>query len=579
MSWKEADVAAREIAGGLLSLGVGHGDAIACVAQTRIEWTLCDIGVLHSAALMVPIYASSSPAQCAFIVKDAEARVAVVENAAQLEKLVPLGSAVPGLRLIYIDGDARFDKPDGQGRTEVKLAEVLAAARDLQHAPLSLEALREAGRDWLAKNPDAIAERSATLGPDDIFTNIYTSGTTGNPKGVILSHGNMVAAITSATRALALYESDEQLLFLPLAHVLGRELQWATVYAGSCTAFCEGMTKIKDNLVTIRPTFMAGVPRVFEKFFSAVQAGSKQGSPIKKALVAWAFGVGQQVAAAQRRNPAVAYGGGVKYALANKLVLSKLRAKLGLDRCRFLISGGAPLAAEIAEFFHGVGLLVLEGYGLTETLGAAFLNRIEKYRFGTVGPALDVVKAEIAPDGEILIGGPSVFKRYHNRPEATAEAIDAAGWFHSGDIGVIEDGFLRITDRKKDLIVTSAGKNIAPQILENALKMRCPLLSQVMVYGDKRPYCVAVVTLSEEANKRFGAGDPAKAASAPEAKAAVQKDVDALNATLANFETIKTIAILPSDFSEETGELTPSLKIKRKVVVDRYRPVIDQLYA
>jgi long-chain acyl-CoA synthetase len=249
-----------------------------------------------------------------------------------------------------------------------------------------------------------------------------------------------------------------------------------------------------------------------------------------------------------------------------------LRAKLGLDRCRFLISGGAPLSAEIAEFFHGVGLLVLEGYGLTETMAAAFVNTVDKYRFGTVGPAIDVVECKIAADGEILLRGPSVFRRYRGNPAATAEAVDGEGWFHSGDIGVLEDGFLRITDRKKDLIVTAGGKKIAPQMLENALKVRSPHISQVMVYGDKRPYLVALVTLTEEAAKRFGGAD------SPEARATLQKDFDAVNAKLASYESIKSFTILPTDFTEAGGELTPSMKIKRKVIVDRFRSQIDQLY-
>jgi long-chain acyl-CoA synthetase len=269
-----------------------------------------------------------------------------------------------------------------------------------------------------------------------------------------------------------------------------------------------------------------------------------------------------------------------RHRLADKLVFSKLRAKLGLDRCRFLVSGGAPLAAEIAEFFHSVGLLVCEGYGLTETMAAAYLNTLTRYRFGTVGPALDVVETQIAPDGEILMRGPSVFRQYYNNAAATAEAVQPDGWFHSGDIGHLEDGFLRITDRKKDLIVTANGKKVAPQPLENALKARSPLVSQVVVYGDKRSYCVALVTLSEEAQKKYGNGSAAGKVviNSPELEAALRKDVDALNATVAPHESIKKFAVLASDFTEAAGEMTPSLKIKRKVVVDKYRSVIDSLY-
>jgi long-chain acyl-CoA synthetase len=259
-------------------------------------------------------------------------------------------------------------------------------------------------------------------------------------------------------------------------------------------------------------------------------------------------------------------------------VLGKLRRRLGLDRCRFMFSGGAPLSADIAEFFQGVGLMVLEGYGLTETMAAAFVNRPGRVRIGTVGTALDVVEVKIADDGEILLRGPSVFKRYHANPAATAEAIDPHGWFHTGDIGELDDGSLRITDRKKDLIITAGGKKVAPQVLENSLKTRSSLVSQVMVYGDRRPYCVALVTLNEEAIKRFGAGDAARAAASSETRAAIQRDIDAVNSTLASFESIKSFAIVPQDFTEASGELTPSMKIKRKVIIERHRGAIDGLY-
>jgi long-chain acyl-CoA synthetase len=374
---------------------------------------------------------------------------------------------------------------------------------------------------------------------------------------------------------MGVFSSDEQYLFLPLAHVLGRELEWAGIEAGFPTAFSRGTSSIKEDLTAIRPTFMAGVPRIFEKFHLGVSTALQQGSGLKRKLAAWALAAGGARAAAQRRGepPPGAW-------LADKLVLSKLRARLGLDRCRFLISGGAPLSADIAEFFHATGLLILEGYGLTETMAAAHLNVTDKFRFGTVGPALDVVETKIADDGEILMRGPSVFRQYYNNAAATAESVEPDGWFHSGDIGVIEDGFLRITDRKKDLIVTAVGKKSAPQPIENAIKAASPLISQALVYGDKRPYCVALVTLSEEAQKRFGGSgaDGAALAAAPEVKAAVQHAIDQVNAKLASFEAIKRFAILPQDLTEAAGDLTPKLSVKRKVVTEKYMSVIETLY-
>jgi long-chain acyl-CoA synthetase len=360
--------------------------------------------------------------------------------------------------------------------------------------------------------------------------------------------------------------------------VLGREIEWAPIARGCTTYFSEGLTKIKDNLLEVRPTFMVSVPRIYEKLYSAVQAGLKQGSPGKLKLIAWALDVGRQASVRKSAGRSLGPWLGMKHAIADKLVFSKLRAKLGLDRCRFLISGGAPLAADIASFFHSVGLLILEGYGLTETMAAAFLNRIDRYRFGTVGPILDIVDVAFADDGEILMRGPSVFRQYYNNPAATAEAVQADGWFHSGDIGVLEDGFLRITDRKKDLIVTAGGKKVAPQPLENSIKTQTPLVSQALVYGDRRPFCVALLTLSEEALKRYGANGAAPAESA-EVREALQKALDALNSKLASYESIKRFAVLPNDFTEASGELTPSLKVKRKVVIDRYQSIIDGLYA
>lgn len=576
VSWRQADAEVREVASGLISLGIAPGDRVCVLSQTRYEWMLADVGGLLAGAAVVPIYPSSTPEQCAYIIADCGARLVIAEDAAQLEKLVPLLAARTDLQLVHVDGDAKLDKPDSKGRTEVRLAEVLGAAPAGRIS--SFGALRAAGKAWLGApgNAAELERRVKAPGPQDLFTIIYTSGTTGNPKGVVLTHENLASALGSACRALTLREDDLQYLWLTLSHVLGREMLWAPIHAGCPTAFTEGLLKIKDNLVEIRPTLMAGVPRVYEKFYNGVQNGMRQGSFIKKALVRWAVGVGQRHSKEIREGRP---GLGWQQGLADKLVFSKLRAKLGLDRCRFLISGGAPLAAEIAEFFHAVGLLVLEGYGLTETMAAVFVNQIERFRFGTVGPAIDVVEARIAEDGEILLRGPSIFKQYFNNPAATTEAIDAEGWFHSGDIGHLEDGFLRITDRKKDLIVLGVGKKVPPQVIENAVKARSSLVGQVMVYGDKKPYCVALITASEDAVKTYGGGDAAKAAANPELVAALKQDIDRVNETLAPFEQIKRFAVMPEDFTEQNGQLTPSLKVKRKVVIERHGARIEALYA
>jgi len=576
LSYAEAHTAARELAAGLLAMGVAPGDRVCIASSTRLEWMLSDIAIALAGAAAVPIYASLLPDVCQFIVKDSGARVAIVEDAGQLEKLLPLCADNHPLQLIHIEGDAALEKPDAAGRKAIKLADVVAQAPVAEQRIRTFSALRAAGKTWLADeaNSRQLDERGNTVTGDSTFTIIYTSGTTGMPKGVVLSHGCFAAGVSSGLRALALETDDHQYLFLPLAHVLAREVAWATIPVGAATSFSQGLTRIKENLVELRPTFMAGVPRIFEKFYAGVTGAMKQGSFIKKKLVGWAMSVGTEHSRALREGKP---SGGWQVSLADKLVFSKLRAKLGLDRCRFMISGGAPLAAEIASFFHATGLLILEGYGLTETVAAAFVNQLQRYRFGTVGPAIDIITVKIADDGEILVRGPSVFKSYHNNPEATAEAIDAEGWFHTGDIGELEDGFLRITDRKKDLIVTAGGKKIAPQPIENNLKIACPTVGQVMVFGDKRAYCVALVTIAETVVAKYE-GDYARAAAAPEVRAAIEAGIATVNESLASFEKLKTFAISPSDFSEQTGELTPSLKIKRKVVIARHQALLDSMY-
>ena len=557
VTFAQADTAAREIAAGFIAMGLRPGDRVCLLSQTRLEWVLCDVGILLAGGVTVPIYASNTAEQCEFIIRDAGAKILLIEDDGQRDKLLPLRD-----RLFTVTGTVQLA---GAG-----------ASTNLGDFVRPLAALRASGRDWLGAPGNDLDAQAETLGPESMFTIVYTSGTTGVPKGVVLTHENLTSAICSAIRAMHVDDGDEQYLFLPLAHILGRELEWAGIEAGFVTTFSRGTASIKDDLIATHPTFMAGVPRIFEKFYAGVQGALGQGSAIKRRLAAWAIGVGRARAAAARAGRAGA--GGPAHWLADKLVLSKLRARLGLDRCRFLISGGAPLAAEIAEFFQAAGLLVLEGYGLTETTSAAYLNRLERFRFGTVGPALDVVETKIAEDGEILMRGPSVFRQYYNNPTATAETVEPDGWFHSGDIGVVEDGFLRITDRKKDLIVTAGGKKVAPQPIENALKAASPLVSQVLFYGDKRPYCVALVTLSEEAAKRFGGKSGPELAESADLKAALQKDIDTVNAKLASFESIKRFAILPQDLTEASGDLTPKLSVKRKVVIDKYRAVLEELY-
>jgi long-chain acyl-CoA synthetase len=414
-----------------------------------------------------------------------------------------------------------------------------------------------------------VDERIAAVRADDLATIVYTSGTTGPPKGVMLTHANVSFETRALDGLLPLTVDDEQLLFLPLAHIFGRVLVAMQLRVGYTTSIAESLLKALDNAVEVNPTFMGCVPRLYEKVYAVANEKAAAAGGTKERIFRWATAPGR------RRQ------GGLTGWLADRLVLSKIRARFG-TRLRFAISGGAPLAKELAEWFEGAGLLILEAYGLTETTGGTTINTVERHRFGTVGPVVPGVEVRIASDGEILIRGASVMRGYWNKEADTREVIDEDRWFHSGDIGELDaDGALRITDRKKDIIVTAGGKNVAPQNIENLLK-QSGWISQAMVYGDKRPYLVALLTLNADAAARFaqqkGRADVATVADDTALRAEVQGEVDAVNARLSSFETVKKFAILPGDFSVDGGELTPTLKVKRKVVIERHRAVIDGLY-
>ena len=568
MTWTEWDTASREIAGGLIELGVATGDRVAILAGTRLEWMLCDVGILRAGAVVVPIYPSSLPDQVEYILRDSGCGIVIAEDPHQLEKLLEVKGSLGAVRKVILVSDrADLERPDRQGRTTVTLADVLPPGSAASDWVISLSVLRQKGAGWLDKNPERLDQVCGEIDPAQAATFIYTSGTTGPPKGVVITHANLVFECTAVENLLGIGPEDEQVLFLPLAHSFARVVAWAAIAIGASTAFAEGIPQLIANMGEVKPTFVAAVPRVFEKAYAKIQAGleEKRQKPISRAIIDWSLAAGRDRSTRQLRGE---QPGGLRLKIADRLVFEKLRATFG-GRLKFFVSGGAPLSAEIASFLHAAGILVLEGYGLTETTAAATCNRPDNYRFGTVGIPLPGVEVKIAADGEILIRGGNIMKGYWNQPEATAEVIDGEGWFHSGDIGVIEDGgHVRITDRKKDIIVTAGGKNVAPQNLENELKAASPVISQVVVIGDKRKYLVALVTLTEEA-----------AADRAGAEAQVRAAVDGLNRKLPSYETIKRYAILSRDFSEEAGELTPSLKVKRKLVMERYQSEIEELYA
>jgi long-chain acyl-CoA synthetase len=563
LTWKQALERIRAVASGLLAKGVEPEQRCAILSSTRVEWVLADYGILCAGGATTTIYPSSTPDECAYILSDSGSVVVFAENDEQVQKLASRRDRIPAVRHVVI-----FDgQPSADGWV------------------MTLDQMVERGRQFDAAHPRRFEERSRSLRPEMLATLIYTSGTTGLPKGVELVHDCWVkqAAAVDASGILD-HRPALQYFWLPLAHSFGKMIGTAQLRIGFPTAIDGRLEKIVENLGVVKPTFVCAVPRIFEKVHNKVLQNAREGGALKRAIFEWALSVGLEhsrlARAGRRPGPLL----GARRLLADKLVFSKVRTLFG-GRLRFFISGSAPLAREVAEFFHAMGILILEGYGLTESSAATHVNLPTRNRIGTVGPALPGLEMKLAPDGEVLMRGAWIMRGYHGLPEQTREALDAEGWLHTGDIGSIDpDGFLSITDRKKDLIKTSGGKYVAPQELEGRLKAISPYLSQVLVHGDRRNYCTALVTLDPEAlagwaARNGAAGVPrADLARRPEVAALVQRAVDELNAALPRYATLKKFTILPAEFSEQNGEVTPSQKLKRKVIEKRYQAALDAMY-
>jgi len=562
LQWRQVGEVVRELATGLLALGRLKEDAIGILSASRAEWVQADFAAFSAGCRTIPIYPTYPPDLIQYIVNDAGVKTLFVEDPAQLAKVLEVQGKMDGLeQIVVIQGY--------QGEASPRI--------------MTWDGLRRLGRDNVERLKSELAGRVAAVRPEDIATIVYTSGTTGPPKGVVQTHGNHVATLESAARMETIEDGATHLLFLPLAHSFARLESFLGVHRGLTTAFAENIDKLRDNLPEVKPDFICSVPRVFEKVYAGVIAKAEAGSPIKRKIFNWAVGVGREVSRLKQAKKPVPAGLAFKYRLAHKLVFSKLHAALG-GRLRFAVSGGAPLSKEIAEFFHAAGILILEGYGLTETCPSLTFNRLDHFKFGSVGQAQPGIEVKIAPDGEILGRGANIAKGYFKKPEATAEVFLADGWFATGDIGRIdEDGFLFITDRKKDLIVTAGGMNIAPQNIENLLKGD-PFISQAMVHGDKRPYPVAIITLNPEELAKFAKDqgilntEPAALAKHPKVVEHVARIVEARNGELQSYAKVKKFAILPVDFTVENGLLTPTLKVKRRIITDKHRELLDSLY-
>jgi long-chain acyl-CoA synthetase len=533
VSQAEAAKAVDELANGLLALGVQKGDAFGILARTRLEWVLFDLALAQIGAVAAGIYPSSTPAECRYILEHSNAVGCLVDR---------------------------------------ELREKIEDAR-LEHVFESegLADLRALGRAHAEASPGDLDRARALIGDDDLFTFIYTSGTTGPPKACMILNRNYYEMVGRIDEIESFFlPTDVMLLYLPLAHNFGRLMHLLGAHLGYTIAFVSDPRRLGEIMPQVQPTVLPTVPRVLEKVHTAVAANFAAATGVRRRLIDWAVDVGRQVSELRQRQEPIPAGLALRHRIADRLVYSKVKARLG-GRLRAAISGGAPLAKEIAEFFHALDILILEGYGQTEETTASNVNRPNRFKFGTVGPAIPGIDVKTAEDGEILIKGPTVFAGYYKDEEATRSALPGDGWLHTGDVGVIdEDGFLTVTDRKKDILVTAGGKNVSPQNIENLLK-GIPWVSQALIVGDRRPYIVALLTLDEE--------EVAKLADRDDVRALVDEAVAGINEHLASFQQVQRFEILERDFSAEQNEITPTLKLKRRVVEEHFAPQVERLYS
>jgi long-chain acyl-CoA synthetase len=555
-SFDEVVEIVRPLAFGLVTLGVEKGDRVSILGNTRPEWTYFDFAALSIGATVVPIYQTNSPEECRYVLENSDSKVVVVEDAEQLEKVRAVRDQLPQLEHVVL--------MTGAGTDDAIAMDDLAAKGGGGDAA-TWEALYEA------------------VTPEDICTFIYTSGTTGPPKGCIISHGNYRAMLNMVNDVSVIEDDDVAYLYLPLAHSFALLIQFGTFDLGTTLAYWErDPLKILPNLAELKPSYFPSVPRIFEKIYTAATSGIEKEGGLKKAIFNWAIKVGEKMRAAERSGRKPGFLLQRQYDFADKKVLSKIRNLFG-GRIRLAVSGAAPINPEILRFFDAAGVLVLEGWGMTETSTAATISTPDDFKVGTIGKPFPGCEVKIADDGEILVKGPNVFQGYHKNPEATSETI-VDGWLHTGDIGEIDgDGFIKITGRKKDIIITAGGKNITPANLEAEIKQH-PLVSQCVVVGDRRPYLVALVTLDPEEAVKYAQEnnlpeDPVQLAQNPDVKAQIEAHVEKINQNFARVEQVKKISILPNDLSQESGELTPTLKVKRAVVAQKHEDAIEKLYA
>lgn len=575
LTWGEAADRVYAVAAGLVALGVRPEERVALAAATRVEWILADLGVMCAGAATTTVYPSTNAEESAYILADSGSRILIAEDAVQLAKARERRSELPHLAHVVVMESADAEPAEG----------------DPEGWVLSLADLERRGREYLTEHPDAVEERIGAIRSDQLATLIYTSGTTGRPKGVRLLHDSW-SYMAKATVATGLIRPDDvQYLWLPLAHVFGKVLTSGHIEAGHVTAVDGRVDKIIENLPVVRPTYMAAVPRIFEKVYNGVAAKARAGGPAKFKIFQWAAGLARESAKISQDNfrrtgqASLPFPLAAKHKVADALVYAKLREAFG-GRLRAAVSGSAALAPDIGYFFSGAGIHILEGYGLTESSAASFVNPGAAYRTGTVGKPLPGTEVRIADDGEILLRGAGIMAGYHELPEKTAEVLEPDGWLHTGDIGELSvDGYLRITDRKKDLIKTSGGKYIAPAEIEGQFKAVCPFVSNILVHGADRNFCTALIALDEPTILGWAAENGMEGKSyedvvaSPATVRLIDGYVKRLNEGLQRWQTVKKFRLLPRDLDIEHGELTPSLKLKRPVVEREYKDLLEEMYA
>ncbi|MEJ7875209.1 MAG: long-chain fatty acid--CoA ligase [Solirubrobacterales bacterium] len=552
-SYDEVGEIVSKLSLGLIALGLEKGDKVAILGNTRPEWTYFDFAALTAGATVVPIYQTNSPEECEYVLENSDARAVIVEDSEQLEKIRAIRDRCPKLEHVI--------RMTGKGGGAISFDELVERGSGLSE------------KDW--------AERYESVTPDDICTFIYTSGTTGPPKGCVISHGNYRAMLDMVVEKNVMRGDDElTYLFLPLAHSFALLIQLGSFELGASIAYWErDPLRIIPNLAEVKPTYFPSVPRIFEKIYTAATAAVEKEGGAKKKIFDWAIGVGKRYREAERTGGAGALLSS-QYKLADRLVLEKIRNLFG-GNLRVAVTGAAPINPDILRFFDAAGVLVLEGWGMTETSTAATIATPDDFKFGTIGKPFPGVEVKIASDGEILVKGPNIFQGYYKNEEATAETI-VDGWLHTGDLGEVDsDSYLKITGRKKDIIITAGGKNITPANLEAEIKQH-PLISQCVVVGDRRPYLVCVVTLDPEEAQKLASEKGLDIATVPEnaeVRASIQAHLDQINQKFARVEQVKKFQILPQDFTQEGGELTPSMKVKRNVVAEKYSGEVESLYS